>query len=144
MFGRIFQAGMSPVNVQPFLHDGTLYGFHQDGTCLGIEFKTGRRIWSSVEPLQSKRPLRTGTAFIVRQADRYWLFTENGDLVIANLTPEGYEELDRTHVLDPTDVAFGRKVVWAAPAFANRKIFLRNGKECICIDASRNPDAVKK
>ena len=138
------KAGMSPVNVQPFLHDGTLYGFHQDGTCLGIEFKTGRRIWSSVEPLQSKRPPRTGTAFIVRQADRYWLFTENGDLVIANLTPEGYEELDRTHVLDPTDVAFGRKVVWAAPAFANRKIFLRNGKECICIDASRNPDAVKK
>ncbi|MCH1439520.1 MAG: PQQ-like beta-propeller repeat protein [Rubripirellula sp.] len=134
-------AAISPVNVQPIAHDGMLYGFHQDGTLLGVDFKTGARLWSSLEPLQSERPLRTGTAFIVRQEDRYWLFTEHGDLVIAKMNRRGYEELDRTHVLAPTDVAFGRKVVWAAPAFANRKIFLRNGNECICVDASRPPSA---
>ena len=38
--------------------------------------------------------VRSGTAFIVRQQDRYFLFTENGDLVIGRLSPEGYEELD--------------------------------------------------
>ena len=132
-------AAISPVNVQPIASDGMLYGFHQDGTLLGVDFKTGVRIWSSLKPLQSDRPLRTGTAFIVKQEDRYWLFTEQGDLVIAKMDRGGYQELDRTHVLAPTDVAFGRKVVWAAPAFANRKIFLRNGKECICVDASRHP-----
>ena len=26
-------------------------------------------------------PSNSGTAFIIRQADRYWLFTENGDLI---------------------------------------------------------------
>ena len=114
-----------------------LYGFHQDGTLFGIDFATGKRVWSSLEPLQSKRALRTGTAFIIKQANRYWLFTEQGDLVIAKMSRQGYQELDRTHVLDTTDVAFGRKVVWSAPAFANQKIFLRNGKECICIDAKR-------
>ena len=132
-------AAISPVNVQPIAHDGMLYGFHQDGTLYGVDFKTGERIWSSLKPLQSARPLRTGTAFIVKQEDRYWLFTEQGDLVIAKMNRAGYKELDRAHVLAPTDVAFGRKVVWAAPAFANRKIFLRNGKECICVDASRPP-----
>ncbi len=132
-------AAISPVNVQPIAHDGMLYGFDQDGTLYGVDFKTGERIWSSLKPLQSARPLRTGTAFIVKQEDRYWLFTEQGDLVIAKMNRAGYKELDRAHVLAPTDVAFGRKVVWAAPAFANRKIFLRNGKECICVDASRPP-----
>ena len=132
-------AAISPVNVQPIAHDGMLYGFHQDGTLYGVDFKTGERIWSSLKPLQSARPLRTGTAFIVKQEDRYWLFTEQGDLVIAKMNRAGYKELDRAHVLAPTDVAFGRKVVWAAPAFANRKVFLRNGKECICVDASRPP-----
>lgn len=130
-------AAISPVNVQPFLHGEMLYGFHQDGTLYGVNFRTGDRVWSSLAPLQSARPLRTGTAFIVQEADRYWLFTEQGDLVIAKMNRQGYEEIDRAHMLDPTDVAFGRKVVWAAPAFANRKIFLRNGKECICVDASR-------
>lgn len=133
----ISDAAVSPVNVQPFTDQDMLYGFHQDGTLFGIDFATGKRVWSSLEPLQSKRALRTGTAFIIKQADRYWLFTEQGDLVIAKMSRQGYQELDRTHVLDATDVAFGRKVVWSAPAFANQKIFLRNGKECICIDAKR-------
>ena len=133
----VTNSAISPVNVQPFLDDDLLYGFHQDGTLYGVNFKTGERLWSSLAPLQSKRPLRTGTAFIIKQADRYWLFTEQGDLVIANMDKRGYQELDRTHVIEPTDVAFGRKVVWAAPAFANQKIFLRNGKECICVDAKK-------
>ena len=135
-------AAISPVNVQPFADNDLLYGFHQDGTLYGVKFETGARIWSSLAPLQSDRPLRTGTAFIVKQADNYWLFTEQGDLVIAKMNRNGYQEIDRAHVLAPTDVAFGRKVVWAAPAFANRKVFLRNGKECICVDA-RRPHSVE-
>jgi outer membrane protein assembly factor BamB len=134
-------AAVSPVNVQPFAHDDILYGFHQDGTLYGVDLKTGARLWSSLKPLQSDRPLRTGTAFIVKQEDRYWLFTEQGDLVIAKMNRAGYHEVDRVHVLAPTDVAFGRKVVWASPAFANRKVFLRNGKECICVDASSPPSS---
>ena len=39
-------------------------------------------------------------------------------------------------LLEPTGEAFGRKVVWAAPAFANRCLFVRNDKEIICVDLS--------
>ena len=70
----------------------------------------------------------------MRQQDRFWWFTDQGDLVIAKLTPKGYEEIDRAHVRAPTNVAFGRQVVWSAPAWANRTVFLRNDAECICID----------
>ena len=54
----------------------------------------GKRLWADPAPV-SKRPSGSGTAFIVRQSDRYWLFNENGELIIAKLSPEKYEEIDR-------------------------------------------------
>ena len=128
------RAAISPVNVQPFLDKGFLYGFDQGGEMLGVELKTGRRVWESNEPLSSERPLRSGTAFIIKQEERFWMFNELGELIIAKLSPQGFEEIDRAKVIEPTNVAFGRKVVWSAPAWANRKVFLRNDNECICID----------
>ena len=132
---------VSPVNVQPILAGRVLYGFDQDGTFVAVELPTGKRLWETTKPL-GERPLRTGTAFIVRQADRYWLFTEQGDLIIAMLTPDGFKELSRTHVIQPTNVAFGRDVVWSAPAFANRCVFLRNDEECICVSLA-DPSTAK-
>jgi outer membrane protein assembly factor BamB len=124
---------LSPINVQPALDGDVLYGFDQNGRLYGIQLPDGDRLWNTSEPL-AERPPRSGTAFIIRQGDRYWLFTENGDLILANLSPEGYKELGRAHVLDPTGDAFGRSVVWCSPAFANRRMYVRNDKECIVVD----------
>lgn len=128
--------GISPVNVQPIVDGGILYGFDQSGSLHAVDLPSGKRLWGTAQPL-GKRPVQSGTAFIVKQADRFWMFTEKGDLVIAQLTRKGYEEVDRAKVLDPTNVAFGRDVVWAAPAFANRRVYLRNDAECVCIDLSK-------
>lgn len=124
---------ISPINVQPFVSEGVMYGCDQDGKLYAVELPSGKRLWETTEPI-SKRPAGSGTAFIVRQAGRYWLFNDSGDLIIANLTPEGYEELDRAHLIEPTNIAFGRDVVWCMPAFANRRMYVRNGKECICVE----------
>jgi outer membrane protein assembly factor BamB len=51
--------------------------------------------------------------------------------VIAKLSPAGYEELSRSHLLEPTNNAFGRPVVWCAPAYANQSIVVRNDAEII-------------
>ena len=59
--------------------------------------------------------------------------SETGDLIVARLTPEGYEEDSRMHVLDPTNECFGREVVWSHPAFANRCLFARNDNELVCV-----------
>ena len=104
-----------------------------------VELPSGERLWETPAPLAEERPVGSGTAFIVRQADRYWLFTEQGDLIIAHLTPEGFTEIDRAHVIEPTNVAFGRDVVWSMPAFANRHAYIRNDKQCICVDLSAAP-----
>jgi outer membrane protein assembly factor BamB len=122
--------GISAVNVQPFAADGVLYGFHEKGDLRAVAIPSGEVLWKSGGPL-GERPQGSGTAFIVRHGDRCFLFAETGDLVIAKLSPKGYEELARAHLLEPTNVAFGRQVVWCAPAYANRSIVVRNDTEII-------------
>lgn len=122
--------GISAVNVQPFVADGLVYGFHESGELRAMRVPEGDFAWRGGGPLGG-RPQGSGTAFITRHRDRYFLFTETGDLVIARLTPAGYEEVSRTHLIEPTNVAFGRPVVWCPPAYANKSIVVRNDAEVI-------------
>jgi outer membrane protein assembly factor BamB len=133
------QHGLSPINVQPFVTEEAMYGFDQNGRLYAVELPSGKRLWETTEPV-SKRPAANGTAFIVRQGDkgdRYWLFNDSGDLIIARLALKGYEEIDRAHLIEPTNTAFGRDVVWCMPAFANRRMYVRNDSECICVDLAK-------
>ncbi|HEV3340363.1 MAG TPA: hypothetical protein VG125_08395 [Pirellulales bacterium] len=79
------------------------------------------------------RPAGSVESFLVKNGDRYFILTEKGDLVIARLNPKAYEEISRTHLLDPTSTGFGREVLWSHPAFAHRCVFQRNDKELICV-----------
>jgi hypothetical protein len=128
--------GISAVNVQPFVADGLVYGFHESGELRAMRVPEGDFAWRGGGPL-GERPQGSGTAFLTRQADRFFLFTETGDLVIARLSPQGYEELGRTHLLEPTNVAFGRPVVWCAPAYATRAIVVRNDAEIIRVSLAK-------
>ena len=121
---------ISAVNVQPFVADGLVYGFHENGELRAMRVPDGDFAWKGGGPL-GERPQGSGTAFLTKQGDRFFLFTETGDLVIAKLSPTGYEELSRVHLLEPTNNAFGRPVVWCAPAFANKSIVVRNDAEII-------------
>ena len=69
----------------------------------------------------------------MRHKPDYFLFGETGDLIQARLSPEGYTEIGRFHVLEPTQEVFGRQVVWSHPAFANRCVYARNDKELVCV-----------
>jgi outer membrane protein assembly factor BamB len=128
--------GISAVNVQPFVADGIVYGFHESGELRAMRIPEGDFAWRGGGPLGA-RPQGSGTAFITRHRDRFFLFTETGDLVIAKLTPAGYEELSRAHLIEPTNVAFGRPVVWCAPAYANRSIIVRNDAEIIRVSLAK-------
>jgi outer membrane protein assembly factor BamB len=128
--------GISPVNVQPFVEGGVMYGYDEEGGLFGVELPSGKRLWESGGPVGEK-PVYCGAAFIVKQADRFWFFAETGHLVIGKLTPRGYEEIDRAKLLDPTYAAYGRKVVWCPPAFANKRVYVRNDKELIAVELGK-------
>ena len=130
-------------NSTPFIAGQTLYGCDCfTGMLTAVDLATGERLWETLEPTTGgERRSKHGTAFLVRQdpqADgpRTWIFSETGDLILAKLSPEKYEELGRVHLLDPTNECFGRDVVWSHPAFANRCIYARNDRELICVSAA--------
>lgn len=129
--------GMSPVNVQPFLDNGVMYAYDDDGAFLAVELPSGKRLWKGTGPVGGTKPVGSGTAFIVKNADRFFFFAETGYLVIGKLSKEKYEEIDRAKLLEPTGKAFGQPRVWCMPAFADRKMYVRNDKELICVDLAK-------
>jgi outer membrane protein assembly factor BamB len=128
---------ISPVNVQPMLQGSVVYGMGGKGHLAGFSLPDGKRLWQSTGPIDGKRPLGSATAFLVKNKDRFFLFNELGDLIIARIDQNGYQEIDRSKVIQQSNTAFGRKVVWSAPAFANRRAYIRNDDECICIDMAK-------
>lgn len=126
-----------PVNVQPFRVDDVLYGFDQKGVFRALKLPDGEKLWETTDVIGA-RPKGSETAFIVKQEDRFWLFNELGELIIAKLSSEGYKEVDRAKVIEKSNLAFGREVVWSMPAFASRHAYIRNDNEIICVDLEAN------
>ncbi len=125
-----------PISMTPFVEDGHMYGVDQTGHLRCVKMDTGERLWESDVPFDGK-PANAGTAFIVKNGDRFFLFSENGALIIAKLSPKGYEEISRAKLLDKTTTAFGRQVVWSHPAFADGCVFARNDKEIVCVSLKK-------
>ncbi len=131
--------GIYPVNMTPFIEDGIIYGVDQPGMLRAVELETGKKLWFNFKPVigreepEDYKGAGSGTAFLIKNGDRFFLFTETGELAIARLSREKYEEVSRVKLLEPTGAAFGRKVVWSHPAFADKCAFLRNDKEIICV-----------
>jgi outer membrane protein assembly factor BamB len=143
-FGKKAPArGMAPINMTPFVQSGVIYGVDQGGMMRAIQPETGNRLWWTFKPVIGKDEEEdfsgagTGTAFIVKNGDRFFLFAETGDLVMAKMTSKGYEELGRATLLERTGVAFGRKVVWSHPAFSDKCVFARNDKEIVCYSLAK-------
>ncbi|MBU6400425.1 MAG: PQQ-binding-like beta-propeller repeat protein [Verrucomicrobia bacterium] len=124
--------GLHSVFSTPAMEDGFLYGTCSYGQLRCLKADTGERLWETMAATtHDGKPIRWGNAFIVRNGDRYFLFNEKGDLILARLTPQGYHEISRAHLLDPTNPDPGRPVVWSHPAFANRCVFARNDREIL-------------
>lgn len=129
-------------NAPPMFVDGVIYGADcLQGSLIAVDATNGDRLWETFQATQpeEKRFIKHGTAFITRigQTDRYLVMSENGDLILAALTAKGFDELGRMHVVEPTNEAFGRPVVWSHPAYAGKTAFIRNDKEIVAIDLSR-------
>ncbi len=125
---------LNAVMCTPFLEDGFIYGVCSYGQLRCLKLETGERVWETFQATTAGEPVRWANAFIVKNGNRFFLFNEKGDLIIAKLSPRGYDEISRAHLLEPTGNAAGRAVVWSHPAFANRHVYARNDKEIICVD----------
>ncbi len=127
--------GLHAVMCTPFLRDGYIYGVCSYGQLRCLKIDSGERIWEDLAATGGKEE-RWGNAFLVQHEDRVFVFNEHGYLILASLTPDGYEEIGRIKILEPTNPLANRPVVWMHPAFANKCVYARNDKELVCVDLS--------
>ena len=127
--------GLHALITTPIVAGGHVYGVGSYGELRGLDARTGERLWMSDRMTVQAR---WGTAYMVRQGDRYFVSNDEGYLIIARFTPEGYVEVDRTMLLEATSHSgygpqrrFDRLVNWSHPAFANRHVVQRNDDEVI-------------
>ena len=116
--------------------DDHLYCVGTDGKVLCVRADTGAEVWNS-HTLYGDKDTLFGTSFWVTNGDRVYMVNDLGVLVIAKLSPKGYEEVSRAPLIDATFSTRGRKVVWAHPAFADKCIVMRNDKEIVCASLAK-------
>ena len=124
--------GLHSVMATPLIQDGYIYSPCSYGQFRCLKEESGERLWETFAPTSGKSE-RWGHAFVVKNGERAFIFNEKGDLIIAKLTPEKYEEISRAHLIDPLNRDPGRFVVWSHPAFANKHVYARNDKEIVSV-----------
>jgi outer membrane protein assembly factor BamB len=125
----------------PVIEGDYIYGIDSHGELRCLELATGRRVWESMALIKERA--RWATAFFVKNGDRYFINNDRGELIIAKLSPQGYHEISRTALIEPTHPYARRRelgaVHWSHPAYANKHIFVRNDKEIVKASLAREP-----
>ncbi len=109
----------------PILLDGFLYGMDNVGgagpvthlTC--INATTGERAWQVP---------RFGKGNLIAADGKLFMTTMAGELVVARASSKKYDELGRATVLETTR---------QAPALSNGRLYLRDGREIVCLDVRK-------
>lgn len=120
----------------PLLRGGFVYSARSGGGLLCLNADTGEEVWRNDTVTE---PLSGTSIHLTPLADRVMIYTEKGELVIARLSPAGYEEISRAALIVPTYPFGGRNVTWSPPAFANRCVFARTDRQLVCASLAAKP-----
>ena len=131
--------GIVAGNSSPVYHNGILYGVDTQGRLMATSFSDGTQLWSTFKASTGRSRESYSTGFLVRNDDRFFIFNERGELIISELTEDGYTEIGRQKLLEPTTTTYGRKVIWSHPAYAQKSIFARNDSEIVRVSLA-SPD----
>ena len=125
--------GLHAIIATPVFDGDYIYGVCSYGQFRCLRASTGERVWETLAVTGEKA--RWATAMIVRHGDRFFINNDHGELIIAKLKPEGYQEISRTKLIKPTSNPGNRRqlsvVNWSQPAYADKHIFARNDEEIL-------------
>lgn len=132
--GNATKGGLHVLMAAPVVTDTHVYGVSNGGELRCLDAASGDVLWETYAATTGDEFANWSTAFLVPNPtpEKTFIFNEHGDMILAKLSPQGYQELGRTRLLDPSDVQPGRAVLWCHPALANRSVYWRNDKEIVC------------
>jgi hypothetical protein len=106
-----------------------VFSAKSSGELVCLDARTGRQLWET----NTVTGLGNGASIHLTPAgDAVFLFTDQGNLIRAQLTPHGYKEISRAQLLKPTSPIGSRKCAWVPPTYAHRQIFARNDEDFLC------------
>jgi outer membrane protein assembly factor BamB len=113
----------TPIAVGDHLYVVTGQVFPASAQLHCVESASGKILWS--------RPnIGKYHATLLLAKDKLLLLEEAGSLVLLDPSPKEYRELARSKVCGQT---------WAHPALSDGKLYLRDGKELICVSLAEKP-----
>ena len=116
----------------PLHHDGYLYALDKRDGLLCLSLKDGSVIWSDGHRMTTKeRNPHASMVWGAKEKGLSVILNARGDLILARLSPKGYSERGRVHLID------GRWI-WSHPAFSGQDIFARSDKELLCVRVSES------
>lgn len=101
-----------------------LYGTGNQGL-LAVEWATGKVVWDAAA---------LGAASLLWADDRLYLHGENGEVALAEVGAEGYQERGRFTPPDPPSRRDAMEKAWAYPVVANGRLYLRDHQMLWCYD----------
>lgn len=117
----------------PLLRGDHIYSALTTGELVCLDAHTGEQVWVTDQVTR----LKTGASIhLTPNGDTTWLFTDEGKLIRARLSPAGYKDSGRIRLLEPTSPLSGNRFAWVPPAYANRRVFARNDRELVCVSLS--------
>ena len=117
---RFLRALMSP----PLHRAG--YGYLLDKrhglTC--FELTTGKKIWDDSNQMTPSGQNPHASLVWLNDQDRAIILNSDGDLILARLNPDGYQELTRANIIGKT---------WAHPAYTGTSVYARSDTELVSV-----------
>jgi outer membrane protein assembly factor BamB len=120
---------LSSTSTPLILHD-YVFSATSSGELVCLEAATGRQVWATDKATDPKYKASTSIHLTVN-GDSVLLFNDRGELIRARLSGDGYHEMSRVSLIEPTYGFGGRKMAWAAPAYAKGHVIARNDREVI-------------
>ncbi|MBI3880881.1 MAG: PQQ-binding-like beta-propeller repeat protein [Verrucomicrobia bacterium] len=124
----------------PLIRDGRVFSDKSYGHLVCLDARTGKLVWQNEEVTDKKNG---ATQQLFPNGDSVLIFTNEGNLIRARLNADGYKEISRVRLIEPTSPFAGRNLVWPLPAFANQHVFARNGEELICASLAEKDSHAK-
>jgi outer membrane protein assembly factor BamB len=127
--------GINAVMTSLIVKGEYVYGIAGMGEIICQKLATGEIVRTGHEIFGEKAAF-CGSVFWVDAGEAVYGLTDQGDLVVLTLSPEKCDVLASAHILETTHAAKGRKAVWAHPAFADKRIYMKNDKEIVCVSVA--------
>ena len=111
--------GIHPIILIPIILKDYIYGVDSYGELRCLDARTGEHIWKDLSAVPKAH---WSTIHFIKNAERVWMFNEQGELLITSLSSDGLNIISRAQLIEPTCDQMNQRggVCWTHPAGRNQ------------------------